>query len=75
MGWELRKIKKNKVPCHTVADKLLVGWLPRELCQLETETLGDLEAVLYVRRILLLECYRTCVIRMTKSCILEILNL
>ena len=25
------KIKKNKVPCHAVADKLFAKWSPREL--------------------------------------------
>ena len=24
------KVKKNKVPCHAVADKLLAKWSPRE---------------------------------------------
>ena len=34
-----------------------------------------LEAVLYARRVLLLECYRRYVSHMTKSCVLKILNL
>ena len=35
------KFKKNEVPCHAVADKLLAKWSPRELWQSETEKLGD----------------------------------
>ena len=35
------KVLKNKVPCHAVADKPLVEWSPRELWQLETESLDD----------------------------------
>ena len=35
------KIKKNKVPCHAVADKMLAKWSPRELWQSETEKLSD----------------------------------
>ena len=35
------KIKKNKVPWHAVADKLLAKWSPKELWQSDTEKLGD----------------------------------
>ena len=31
------KIKKNKAPCHVVADKLLAKWSPRELWRSQTE--------------------------------------
>ena len=30
-GVYICKIKKNKVPCHAVADKILAKWSPREL--------------------------------------------
>ena len=43
-GWCLHiyvKLKKNKVTCHAIADKLLAKWSPRELWQSETEKLGD----------------------------------
>ena len=40
-GVYICKIKKNKVPCHAVADKLLAKWSPMELWQSETEKLGD----------------------------------
>ena len=33
----MRKIKKNKVLFHAVADKLLAKWSPRELLRAETE--------------------------------------
>ena len=33
-GVYISKIKKNKVPCNTVADKLLAKWSSRELLQL-----------------------------------------
>ena len=37
MHLALCKIKKNKVPCHAVADKLLAKWSSGELWQSETE--------------------------------------
>ena len=40
-GIYICKIKKNKVPWHAVADKLLAKWSPKELWQSETEKLGD----------------------------------
>ena len=39
-GVYICKVKKNKVPCHAVAGKVLVKWLPRESWT-EIENLGD----------------------------------
>ena len=48
------KVKKNKVSCHAVPDKLLDEWSPRELQPPEAEDLSDwLETVLAARRTLL----------------------
>ena len=38
-GVYICKIKKNKVPCHVVADKLLPKWSLRELWRSETEAM------------------------------------
>ena len=35
------KVKKNKVPCHTIVNKLLGEWSARELQVSETEDLSD----------------------------------
>ena len=40
-GVYICKIKKNKVACHAVAEKLLAKLSPRELWQSETEKPGD----------------------------------
>ena len=40
-GAYICKIKRNKVLCHAVADKLLAKWSPRQFWQSETEKLGD----------------------------------
>ena len=71
-GVYIYKIKKSKVPCHAVADKLLIEWMKRELGQYRDRESKLL--ILLARRILLIQCYSRYVSDTIKSCILKILR-